>query len=53
MRYPALHTPTHSWLKQLTICHVPGPSTGLAEQVARDLLRHFQQEGIVHLPAIP
>ena len=45
MRYPALHTPTHSWLKQLTVCYVPGPSTGLAEQVARDLLGHFQQEG--------
>lgn len=45
MRYPALQTPTHSWLKQLTICRVPGPATGLAEQVARDLLGHFQQEG--------
>jgi hypothetical protein len=45
MRYPALHTPTHSWLKQLTISYVPGPSTGLSEQVARDLLGYFQQEG--------
>jgi hypothetical protein len=45
MRYPALDTPTHSWLKQLSITHVPGPSTGLAEQVALDLIDHFQQEG--------
>jgi len=45
MRYPALHTPIHSWLKQLTISYVPGPSTGLADQVASDLLDHFQQEG--------
>ena len=45
MRYPALHTPTHSWLKQLTISHVPGPTTGLAEQVTLDLIGHFEQEG--------
>ena len=45
MRYPAIHTPTHSWLKQLSISHVPGPSTVLAEQVARDLIGHFRQEG--------
>ena len=45
MRYPALHTPTHSWLKQLTISHVPGPTAGLAEQVTRDLIGHFEQEG--------
>ena len=45
MRYPALHTPTHSWLKQLSVSHVPGPSTAVSEQVASDLLGHFQQEG--------
>ena len=45
MRYPALETPTHSWLKQLTISYVPGPSTALAEQVASNLIGHFQQEG--------
>jgi len=45
MRYPALHTPTHSWLKQVAISYVPGPSTGLAEQVASGLIGHFQQEG--------
>src|SRR5687768_4055070 len=45
MRYPAIHTPIHSWLKQLSISQVPGPSTALAEQVARDLIGHFRQEG--------
>jgi hypothetical protein len=45
MQYPALHTPTHSWLKQLSISHVPGPSTKLSDEVASDLIGHFQQEG--------
>jgi hypothetical protein len=45
MRYPALHIPTHAWLKQLSICYLPGPSTGLSDQVASDLIGHFQQEG--------
>jgi hypothetical protein len=45
MRYPALETPTHSWLKQLSITYVPGPSTALSTRVASDLLEHFQQGG--------
>ena len=45
MRYPDLQIPTHSWLKQITIAHVPGPSTGLSDQVASALVRHFRQEG--------
>ena len=45
MRYPALETPTHSWLKQLTISYVPGPSTTIAERIASGLIGHFQQEG--------
>jgi hypothetical protein len=45
MRYPALETPTHSWLKQLCISYLRGPSTPLSEQVASDLIDHFQQEG--------
>jgi hypothetical protein len=45
MRYTALQTPTHSWLKQLTICHLPGPSTALSERVASDLIDHFAAEG--------
>jgi hypothetical protein len=45
MRYPALHTSTHSWLKQLIISHVPGPTTALAEQVTRELIGHFEKEG--------
>ena len=52
MQYPALHTPTHSWLKQLTISYVPGPSTGLADRVASDLIRHFDEEGY-QTPATP
>ena len=51
MRYPALDTPTHSWLKQLSICYVPGPSTALSDRVASDLIAHFQQEG--HSTAFP
>lgn len=45
MQYPALHTPIHSWLKQLTISYVPGPSTGLSELVASHLIQHFDEEG--------
>lgn len=45
MRYPALHIPTHTWLKQLTITCIPGPSTALADQVTLDLIGHFRQEG--------
>jgi hypothetical protein len=45
MQYPAFQTSTHSWLKQLSISYIPGPSTGLADQVASDLIGHFQQEG--------
>jgi hypothetical protein len=45
MRYPALHTFTHAWLKQLSISYIPGPSTGLSGQVASALIGHFQQEG--------
>jgi hypothetical protein len=45
MQYPALHTPIHSWLKQLTISYVPGPSTPLAERVATDLMQHFAVQG--------
>lgn len=45
MRYPALYAPTHSWLKQLTISYIPGPSTTLSHQVASDLIDHFRQEG--------
>jgi hypothetical protein len=47
MRYPALETPTHSWLKQLCISYVPGPSTPLSTRVASDLIGHFQREGHV------
>jgi len=45
MRHPVVHTPTHSWLKQLSISYIPGPSTGLAERLASDLMAYFQQEG--------
>src|ERR1041385_9035148 len=40
-----VHTPTHSWLKQLCISYVPGPSTRLSERVVSDLLDYFHQEG--------
>lgn len=45
MRHPALDIPTHSWLKQLSIAYVPGPSTDLSDQVASELIAHFQQQG--------
>ena len=40
-----VHTPIHSWLKQLSIAYVSGPSTGLANRVASDLMDYFQHEG--------
>ena len=52
MRYPDLQIPTHSWLKQISAAYVPGPSTGLADQVASALIGHFQQEGH-NTPALP
>jgi hypothetical protein len=52
MRYPDLQIPTHSWLRQITVAYVPGPSTGLSDQVASALVGHFQQEGH-HTPAVP
>lgn len=52
MRYPALHTPTHSWLKQLSISYIPGPTTTLSDRVASDLIGHFQQEGH-RTPSLP
>jgi hypothetical protein len=39
------HTPVHSWLKQLCLSYVPGPSTGLAERVATALMEYFHHEG--------
>ena len=45
MQYPVLQTPTHSWLKQLTITYIPGPSTPLSERVAADLVQHFAADG--------
>ena len=40
-----VHSPTHSWLKQLNVAYIPGPSTGLAHQVSSELMNYFQQEG--------
>ncbi len=40
-----VHTPIHSWLKQLNVAYVPGPSTALADRVASGLLDYFQREG--------
>src|SRR5690242_6360167 len=40
-----IHTPTHTWLKQLTISYLPGPSTPLANGVVSDLMEHFHSEG--------
>src|ERR1051325_8996977 len=40
-----VHTPTHSWLKQLCISYIPGPSTPLAERLVSDLMNYFHQEG--------
>lgn len=45
MRYPALQIPTHSWLKQLSVSYVPGPSAPLSEGVAAGLVAHFREEG--------
>ncbi len=40
-----IHTPTHSWLKQLCLAYVPGPTTGLAGRVAAGLMDYFHREG--------
>ncbi len=40
-----VHTPIHSWLKQLCLSCVPGPSTGLADRVATGLMDYFHHEG--------
>jgi hypothetical protein len=40
-----IHTPTHTWLKQLTVAYLPGPSTPLSERVASDLMAFLHQEG--------
>ena len=40
-----IHTPTHTWLKQLTVSYLPGPSTPLANRVASDLMEFLHQEG--------
>jgi hypothetical protein len=42
-----IHTPTHSWLKQLCLSYIPGPSTGLASRVATELMDYFHREGHV------
>lgn len=42
-----VHTPTHSWLKQLCVSYIPGPSTGLASRVATELMDYFHREGHV------
>lgn len=38
-------TPTHSWLKQLCITHIPGPATSAANHVIAELMNYFHHEG--------
>ena len=40
-----IHTPTHTWLKQLTVSYLAGPSTSLANQVALDVMEFLHTEG--------
>ena len=40
-----IHTPTHTWLKQLTVSYLTGPSTPLANRVALDLMEFLHNEG--------
>ena len=42
-----VHTPIHSWLKQLHVSYIPGPSTGLAHHVASQLMGYFHDHGHV------
>ncbi|HEX5840524.1 MAG TPA: hypothetical protein VFY26_21975 [Anaerolineales bacterium] len=42
-----VHIPTHSWLKQLNVSYVSGPSTALAEQIASGLMGYFHEHGHV------
>ncbi len=39
--------PTHSWLKQLCVAYISGPSTSLANDVASELINYFHHEGHV------
>jgi hypothetical protein len=38
-------THTHSWLKQVALSYVPGQAGTLADRVASELVRHFQEDG--------
>ncbi|HSK89622.1 MAG TPA: hypothetical protein VK880_14765, partial [Anaerolineales bacterium] len=40
-----IHTPTHPWLKQLTLSYIRGPATSLANRVAAGLMDYFHHEG--------
>ena len=40
-----IHTPTHTWLKQLTVSYLPGPADPLSERVASDLMDFLHNEG--------
>jgi hypothetical protein len=40
-----VHTPTHSWLRQLNVSYIQGSSADLADRVASELMNYFHQEG--------
>jgi hypothetical protein len=40
-----VHPPIHSWLKQLSVSYIPGPSTSLAERFVSELIDYFHHEG--------
>ena len=43
-----IHTPTHTWLKNLHVSYVPGRAHGLADHVASELMEYLEHEG--HTP---
>lgn len=42
-----IHTPTHTWLKQLHVSYVPGPSSALSERFAKEVMDHLHIDGHV------
>jgi hypothetical protein len=39
-----IHSPTHSWLRQLNISYIPGLYTGLANHIASELMNYFHDD---------
>src|SRR3990170_1557068 len=43
--YPQAAGLTHKWLRKISVAFVPGPTTPMLEEVAKELLHNFQEGG--------